>query len=81
MLFHEYGFLLDGIARDITIDPRIMVLLCSEGYVYWTDYLLGAIFRANLSTGQDMEMIVDSHIPEPGETICRVMHACNVLLL
>lgn len=68
-VFHEYGFLLDGIAHDIMIDPCVMVLLCSEGYIYWTDYALDTIFRANLSTGEDMEIVVDSHIPEPGETI------------
>lgn len=56
-------FSLGWIAHDVT---DIMVPLCSDGYVYWTDYLQDSIFRANLSTGQDMEVVVDTHIPEPG---------------
>ena len=34
--------------------------------MYWTDYIADTIFRANLSTGQDIEPVVNVMLPEPG---------------
>ena len=38
----------------------------SEGYMYWTDYFEDATFRANLTTGLDREVVVNTQLPEPG---------------
>lgn len=53
----------------------------SEGYMYWTDYISDTIYRANLTTGQDMEAIVDVHLPEPGKASYGIPSAWDIIII
>ena len=52
------------------LQPFYLSIFCvySNGVLYWTDYIADAIYRANLSTGLDIEVVVDTHLPEPGQS-------------